>query len=91
MEYFYIETATSKIPAMKYFIWLVASWLSIGIYAVTIQVNELEGYGLGNTLGVIYKGALWTLIFITAMFLIGFIYFVLEKLLWTDSKKDGET
>lgn len=80
IEFFFFENSDGEqIPIMKYLVWLVSGWLLLPLINIGIRALEFVDIGLSNTFNVLFKSVLWILIFISMIWVIGFLMAVLQK------------
>jgi hypothetical protein len=76
-----------KIPIMKYLVYLVGGWLLVASSNVIVRIVEIEDSNLVTTISGFYAAVMYIMIFITSMWLIGLIYYSLNKIFeWTGGK-----
>lgn len=60
--------------AAKHLVALVSMWLLLPLISISIKISEAEGYGLINTLSGVYRAAMWVMVFITGIYLLGLLW-----------------
>lgn len=69
-----------QISFIKYLFWLCAGWFTLALINVGIILSANNGAVLDATITVVYKSFFYLMWFLTAMWLIGFMYWVLQRL-----------
>lgn len=77
---FEIGQETSSQPVLMYLFWLIGGWLVIALLNVAIAASKNLTVILDNTLSAVYSAVLWPMYILTAFFLIGIMFAVLQWL-----------
>jgi len=60
-------------------VWLVAGWLLLPMINIGIRALEFIDIGLSGSVGVFYKSVMWVLIFVSMIWLIGFMFEMIKR------------
>jgi len=63
-----------NVNVAKHLISLVGMWLILPLVNIAIKIDESSAYGLETTLAGLYNALMWVFFFITAMYVVGFLY-----------------
>lgn len=74
------ETPNNGVSILQYLFWLVGGWLIVALINVAVAASNNISVVLSGTLKAVYSAVLWPMYLLTALFLIGFVFAVLEWL-----------
>ena len=76
----YITGEGSEIPVGKFFIWIICLWLLTPVVNIAIVSNAVSNLLLDNTLIGVYRALMFFNIFISTVWLLFIMYWILKKI-----------
>jgi hypothetical protein len=79
MDFMHFKIGNAEIPFLKYLIVIVSSWILVALAGLGIRVAEIGDLSLVPMFQSIYQALIVSLIFMTAIWLLGMLVVVLMR------------